>query len=259
MRAWVTCCCLLVAGCGGSQPTSPSAPASLASLVVDAFTVESQFSEGLFRYRPEITVRETTGRSGARVVTMEFSTTDRNLATVPLGSARVAAGGALVLPSDREISSASALSVLRVRLTFVDDGNQPAEITTEHEFPPLPDGPIKGSLAISSFAVRGYTEGARFYYIPSLVVGETTGAANIRVTRVAFRLLDVGAIGAVPVYFNSWTVPSSGSIQLFEEQEYGYAFEIDSLARAERLSVVIGFVDDTGRWGEVSGTANVVR
>jgi len=91
------------------------------------------------------------------------------------------------------------------------------------------------------------------------VVGETTGAANIRVTRVAFRLLDVGVLGTVPVYFNSWTVPSSGSIQLFEEQEYGYAFEIDSLARAERLSVVIGFVDDTGRWGEVSGTASVVR
>jgi hypothetical protein len=126
--------------------------------------------------------------------------------------------------------------------------------------PPAAPGTPLATLVIRDFSVFGWYDQTRqrFHYWPKLTVAETGNVSAASITSITFELLDVGPDGRVPPATGSFAVPAGGELRL-DEDLYGPWLEIDGTARAERVSVQIGFVDSDRRTGLISAVATVSR
>ena len=81
---------------------------------------------------------------------------------------------------------------------------------------------------------------------------------HLAIKKITFELLDVGSAGRVPPSWQPFSIAAGATLTLSEA--YGDPWlEIDGSANASRVSVVIVFIDEAGRGGEITAVAQVSR
>jgi hypothetical protein len=273
LRAVVTLVATMTtsSGCGGEirTPSEPSAQRSSTpnTLSISAFSVAGWF-DGQFHYFPRLSVA--TGGSGAAIDVLEISF-EGSTAGVPgpvqrvryPTPRRVLAGSTLELTDGSslfEIRTSRGLDQLTVSVSFVDETERFGTVVGGTVVPAVSDNTADATLTIRSFSVAGRFSNGRFYYLPKLTLAETAGRSPAMIVKITFELLDVGSSGRVPPSREQIVVPAGGTVVL-DEDPYGYGpwLEIDSVADASRVSVVISYIDLQGRGGAASALATVSR
>jgi hypothetical protein len=259
------------AGCA----RSPAGPTTLAA-------VGSSTPEGLFRavvvasdFRltvadadaaqwliPAARFSETGGRVGVTLKEVSFLTDVPGLPLTVILGGRITAGGSFAFPKGPEMRLQPGATMVRLTATFVDDNGFTGSTMAEAAVPAVRNSPV-ATLVISEFNVLGSKlPSGRLDYIPILSLAETGGLSAATITRVSFTLLNVGPGGNVPAWIGESRVPAGGTLELFRRVGNAYGdpdFEIDSLAGASSVSVLISFADDAGRLGSISAVAAVSR
>jgi hypothetical protein len=115
--------------------------------------------------------------------------------------------------------------------------------------PKPPEGPSESELAVVSFLVLEYQQGARWWYAPRLEVRETMGKSIAVVTKLGFSLSD-----AVPVGFYTTSKCVSPLeqrhllIDLYGDHELEMAFdEVGNRTPSKIGTGVIAYEDSKGR------------
>jgi hypothetical protein len=157
---------------------------------------------------------------------------------------------------------APGAAIVRLTAAYLDDNGFTGSATAEAAVPAFQGRPL-ATLVISSFTVLGSRlPGGRFDYIPIMSLTETGGVSGATIIRVSFTLLNVGSAGNVPAWNGAAHVSAGGSLDLFRRVANSYGdpdLEIDSVAEASTVGVLISFADDAGRLGSVSAVATVSR
>ena len=252
-----------------SDPAPRSTPVALSDAVNIAAFAARGWYDGGYHYEPELWVAIAAGAGAAFVRQIEFTTVIDGtlvrlaeqrynlLVPVPAGQ-RV-----LVLGASRSnrvtLTSATPLTTLMATVTFTNGSDQSATAQTQIS-PAVPLAIISTALALDSFSVEGWTSDGRHHYWPTLTLRETTGAKSVTVVEMTFTLLDVGPVGNVPkVNYPATLLP--GETRELREDAGGWGpwLEIDSSARAERVSVTIMYIDSSNQGGVLTRIANVGR
>jgi hypothetical protein len=262
---------VVFAGCSQSptRPTSPTVAESSTSqnpsrgvVVASDFSVALSQTEDATIVRPTVDFSETSGRVGVTLKEVSFlMDVPGSPLTVTLGS-RIPPGGTYAFPSGPEMRLAPGATTVRLKAVYVDDNGFTGSATAEASVYAL-EGRTRAAVVISTFTVLGSRRaGGRFDYIPILSLAETGGVSGATIIRVSFTLLNVGPAGNVPPWNGAARVPAGGSVDLLRQVSNAYGdpdLEIDSLAEASTVGVVISFADDAGRLGSLSAVAAVKR
>ena len=248
----------------GPSPPAPPPPPIAGTLLVSTFSATGWHANGEFHYRP--TIHVTAGLDGSAVTVSSVRYEGSGDGDVPRSIRISYPNGRRVLPgatvdlstSFLEIVASYRVHTLKVTVEFTDDGGRSGSATAESPAPDVTTEPAAAQLVIARFVVVGSVNGSTFWYWPKLTLTETTGRSAVRIVKMTFELLDVGPAGRVPPSLESIVVPPGGTIVLDEDPlGYGPWREISSSARAQRVSVVIEFVDVEGRGGSVMAIAEV--
>lgn len=268
-----------LAGCGNhANPTAPTSGSGLNAAPTSAvssaalslsLSLTGWYSGQQFHYVPTLSVTETTGTSGVSIHSLSFTWVETGARASGLTygvTPHVSAGGSLNLLNASgagrgptvEMTSGVEPANLSVVVSFIDDTGHPGQATATIRVPAVRVDVPAAVLTLSLFTVDGWYDAGRFHYWPRLSL--TSSGGSVAIKKIAFELLDVGSAGRVPPSWQPFSVAAGETLNLSEGPYFGDPwFEIDSSADASRVSVVIVFIDEAGRAGEIAAVAQVSR
>lgn len=276
MRATVALLMILgTCACGADSPTTPttipppppardSASTTTASdrgPSIATFTMSGQIIDGTYHYWPTITIAA--GSAAIVVKSVAYVLPDVTLtndhATL---NWTIAAGGSFDFSTARthfELMGSGPATQATVTVVYADASGQTHQLTATTPIPPIPADPSQAILQMSNFIVTRWQQTpSEWDYWPRLTPTETGGLSAATITRIDFTLLDIGIYGSVPPEFGSWTVPSGGSITVFDKRIYGDPeLAISNDRSTDRVMVTVSYVDAAGRSGSLTATAQV--
>lgn len=126
--------------------------------------------------------------------------------------------------------------------------------------PTAPSGAAPSALtvlAIESFEIGpAFVNGSHVFYLPNLVLKETSGQSRAVLSRLAFDVPVVGStLLAGPGCLQDPFVPAGGTWKI--EQAYVYCREVEAPESLSEMSVTVSFTDEFGREGSVSARTTV--
>jgi hypothetical protein len=100
--------------------------------------------------------------------------------------------------------------------------------------------------------------GGTFFYVPDLVLRETTGEGAATITEIVFATTSAGSASPVPTTagcLRSHIVPAGKTWRLLDpaNSDY-YCQEIDTNGELKALVVTVRYVDPQGRLGVATGS-----
>lgn len=270
-RIWTSAFVVIAAvadgGCGigdGHRP-SPLPPPTPGGLSVSMFSSLGWHVSGEFHYRPAILLTAAGDGSAVIVWSVRLEGSGDGAAVRSAGISypngrRLGPAGVLELrvPSFELVTTFRVIT-LRLIVEFTDGTGRAGSAVAQAPAPEVSTESPAGILSVTRFEVLGSGNGGgTFFYWPKLTLEETTGLDDIRIVKMVFELLDVGADGRVPPVQGPILVPAGGTTVLDEDPlGYGPWMEISSHRNAQRVSVFIHYVDTQGRGGSTTAMAEV--
>lgn len=270
-----------IAGCGKAAPTGPTgtpgtpgttvpapgvAPTpptvDAADATIAAFSISGQLVQGIYRYRPRVTIQA--GREPIVIRQIQFSMqgielrSHRYVTTIPVAPGASYHFGSV--EAGVEIEARAAATKAEVTVTYSHGGGSEHQVTGAAVVSPISGAPSQGTVEISRFTVSRWHDGYSWIYWPRLTLVEGSGLSDVTVTRLEFTLLDMGIHGRVPPFHRTWRVPAGGTISLFEQLFYGEPeFSLSSERWTSRVQVLVSYVDAEGRSGDVVGISTIAE
>lgn len=256
-----------VAACSGADsPIGPSPPGPRVENVsppdtrasIASFTVTGQLIAGRFAYWPRLVIA--TGATGMTVERIELRYPESSQAG-PFSSGYFTMSHAVepgrTFTFEHALMSAVAVSQLTAVVSFIDAQGRTGQLTASAVAPALVPGVPSPTLRIDAFTVTGFMERTSYAYWPKLTLTTSAGPGAVTVTRLQFELAGVG--GTTP-YRGTWRIPAQSTVQLFHGEFYGEPeFYLTSSSQVDEMSVLVSYVDDSGRSADVRAVATVAR
>lgn len=246
-----------VTGTAATAPLATPEPSSLGPTGIAEFSMTGQRIQGVYHYWPSLLI--SAGRDAIVIKSLVFTlpgvtlTRDRADMSWP-----VSAGGTYRYDRGLELLGDAAGPEAIVTMTYTTADGHSQQVSATTAIPPIAEAPASAALAVSSFVVTRWRAQNEWGYWPRLTMTETTGRAAVTITRIEFALLDVGIHGRVPPTRGTWHVPAGGTIDVFDEWSYGEPeLYLTSSQQTDRVMVTLSYVDEHGRPGDVTATAQV--
>lgn len=266
-RQFVVLAALAASACGGaSSPTAPSLPGPRAEAgsppdaraSISSFAVSGQLIAGRFTYWPQLVI--SAAAAGITVERIELRFPESNLAG-PFSSGyftmRHTVEPGRTFTFEHELRSDVVVSQFTAVVFFTDVAGRSGELTASTLAPPVIPGTPSPLLTIDTFTVAGFMEGTNHAYWPKLTLAASAGAGAVTVTRLQFELAGAGsALPSRPM----WRIPAGSTVQRFHGEFYGEPeFYLTSVSKVEEVSVLVSYVDESGRSADVRAVAAVAR
>ncbi len=240
-----------------ASPVPPSAPETLGAAIT-SFAMTGQVIEGTYHYWPALTIR-----AGSEAVTLQSfifripgATLTRDRVSMSWPMAAGSTYTRAIPESGLELLGTGPATQAIVTVTYAGADGRSQELTATTDVAPIDATPSDAALRITSFDVVRWSEGRTWNYWPRLTVMEVSNRSALTITRVEFRLPDIGINGQVPPAFGSWQVPAGGTRDLFRET---YLDEpntaVSSSYLTDRFRITLSYVDAAGRPGDVTAEA----
>lgn len=267
MHHLVLLAALAASACGGAgSPTAPSLPGPRLDNVsppdprasISSFAIAGQLVAGRFTYWPRLVI--SAAAAGITVERIELRFPESSQAG-PFSSGyftmRHTVEPGRTFTFEHELRSEVAVSEYTAVVAFTDVTGRGGELTASAVAPTFIPGTPSPFLTIGAFTVTGFMEGTNYAYWPKLTLAASAGAGGVTVTRLQFEL--AGAGSALPSR-GTWPIPAGSTVQLFHGEFYGGPeFYLTSVSKVEEVSVLVSYVDESGRSADVRAVAAVAR
>lgn len=240
----------------GPRVESASPPDTRASIL--SFTVTGQPTDGRYTYWPRLVIAAGSDRITVERIELRYPESSQ---AGPFSSGYFTMSQAVepgrAFTFEHELKSAVAVSQITASVSFTDAAGRAGQLSETAVLPALVAGVPSPTLRIDAFTVTGFMERSSFAYWPKLTLTTSAGAGAVTVTRLQFEL--AGGGGLVP-RGGTWRIPAGTTVQLLHDEFYGEpAFYITSSTKADEVSVLVSYVDESGRSADVRAVTRVER